>query len=258
MRWPAHRATGVPISTTLTPPQPWGLEQQRILAEEGVDLTRAVIGHCGGTLDTDYHLALAANGFSSDSTTSACRESSWRSPSTPSPAWANALRRTGRAVPRRPACKTPTSVPAPMQSRHGRHGVLDVPLRGGASRHASLGISDDDVTTMLVGNPRRILEVARPTDPTMALLQTELPTRLAGTFLDQALAEPGRRHRAHDHCGTAFQPAGAGMVEHGSAARKGCHYIVIREDELPEWLRRLHGGTRPGHCGAAAGPRRTC
>ena len=37
----AHRQTGVPITThTPTPPQPWGLEQQRILAEEGVDLSR--------------------------------------------------------------------------------------------------------------------------------------------------------------------------------------------------------------------------
>ena len=59
----AHRATGVPITThTPTPPQPWGLEQQRILAEEGVDLSRVVIGHSGGTLDTAYHEALLANG----------------------------------------------------------------------------------------------------------------------------------------------------------------------------------------------------
>ena len=59
----AHRATGVPITThTPTPPQPWGLEQQRILADEGVDLSRVVIGHSGGTLDTTYHEALLANG----------------------------------------------------------------------------------------------------------------------------------------------------------------------------------------------------
>ena len=46
----AHRQTGTPITThTPTPPQPWGLEQQRILAEEGVDLTQVVIGHSGGT-----------------------------------------------------------------------------------------------------------------------------------------------------------------------------------------------------------------
>jgi len=59
----AHRATGVPITThTPTPPEPWGLHQQRIFAEEGVDLSRVVIGHCGGTLNTDYHLELIEHG----------------------------------------------------------------------------------------------------------------------------------------------------------------------------------------------------
>ena len=59
----AHRAAGVPITThTPTPPEPWGLEQQRIFKEEGVDLTRVVIGHSGGTVNTDYHLQLIDNG----------------------------------------------------------------------------------------------------------------------------------------------------------------------------------------------------
>src|SRR4029077_8180270 len=58
----AHRQTGTPITThTPTPPQPWGLEQQRILADEGVDLSQVVIGHSGGTLDTGYHEAVLAN-----------------------------------------------------------------------------------------------------------------------------------------------------------------------------------------------------
>jgi phosphotriesterase-related protein len=59
----AHRATGVSITThTPRPPEPWGLHQQRIFKEEGVDLSRVVIGHSGGTLNTDYHLALIENG----------------------------------------------------------------------------------------------------------------------------------------------------------------------------------------------------
>jgi phosphotriesterase-related protein len=59
----AHRATGVPITThTPRPPEPWGLQQQRIFKEEGVDLSRVVIGHSGGTLNTDYHLELIENG----------------------------------------------------------------------------------------------------------------------------------------------------------------------------------------------------
>jgi phosphotriesterase-related protein len=59
----AHRATGVPITThTPMPPEPWGLEQQRVLKEEGVDLENVVIGHSGGTTNTDYHEELMANG----------------------------------------------------------------------------------------------------------------------------------------------------------------------------------------------------
>ncbi len=59
----AHRETGVPITThTPTPPEPWGLEQQRVLADEGVDLSQVVIGHSGGTRDVAYHEAIAANG----------------------------------------------------------------------------------------------------------------------------------------------------------------------------------------------------
>ncbi len=59
----AHRETGVPITThTPTPPEPWGLEQQRVFKEEGVDLSRVVIGHSGGTTNTDYHLELIDNG----------------------------------------------------------------------------------------------------------------------------------------------------------------------------------------------------
>jgi phosphotriesterase-related protein len=59
----AHRETGVPITThTPTPPEPWGLEQQRVFREEGVDLGRVVIGHSGGTVNTAYHLELIDNG----------------------------------------------------------------------------------------------------------------------------------------------------------------------------------------------------
>jgi phosphotriesterase-related protein len=50
----AHRTTGIPISTHTHAASRSGLDQQRIFAEEGVDLARVVIGHCGDTLDLDY------------------------------------------------------------------------------------------------------------------------------------------------------------------------------------------------------------
>lgn len=49
-----HRATGVPISTHTNVQHRTGLLQQDVFAEEGVDLTRVVIGHSGDTEDIEY------------------------------------------------------------------------------------------------------------------------------------------------------------------------------------------------------------
>ncbi len=58
----AHRATGVPITTHTHAHTRRGLEQQRVFAEEGVDLSRVVIGHSGDTTDLDYLEELIAAG----------------------------------------------------------------------------------------------------------------------------------------------------------------------------------------------------
>ncbi len=58
----AHRATGVPISTHTDALSRRGLDQQRIFAQEGVDLSRVVIGHSGDTTDVDYLEELIAAG----------------------------------------------------------------------------------------------------------------------------------------------------------------------------------------------------
>jgi phosphotriesterase-related protein len=50
----AHRNTGVPISTHTDARLQRGRDQQRIFAEEGVDLSRVVIGHSGDTTDLAY------------------------------------------------------------------------------------------------------------------------------------------------------------------------------------------------------------
>src|SRR3972149_4651531 len=57
-----HRRTGVPISTHTHAPTRRGLEQQAIFEEEGVDLSRVIIGHSGDTEDTDYLEALLKRG----------------------------------------------------------------------------------------------------------------------------------------------------------------------------------------------------
>jgi phosphotriesterase-related protein len=57
----AHRQTGVPISTHTEASEKCGLDQQRVLAEEGVDLSRVIIGH-SETEDYDYLKSLLDRG----------------------------------------------------------------------------------------------------------------------------------------------------------------------------------------------------
>lgn len=58
----AHRLTGVPITTHTDAGTHRGRDQQRIFAEEGVDLSRVVIGHCGDSTDLDYLKELMDDG----------------------------------------------------------------------------------------------------------------------------------------------------------------------------------------------------
>lgn len=58
----AHRQTGVPITTHTDAHTFRGRDQQKIFREEGVNLERVVIGHCGDTTDTDYLRELMDNG----------------------------------------------------------------------------------------------------------------------------------------------------------------------------------------------------
>lgn len=58
----AHVLTGIPVTVHTAPRQETGLVVQRVLAEEGVDLERVVIGHSGDTTDVDYLMRLADRG----------------------------------------------------------------------------------------------------------------------------------------------------------------------------------------------------
>ncbi|MHB1295535.1 MAG: phosphotriesterase family protein [Anaerolineae bacterium] len=57
-----HRVSGLPISTHSSVANRSGLMQQEVFAEEGVDLSHVVIGHCGDTDDLDHLEALLARG----------------------------------------------------------------------------------------------------------------------------------------------------------------------------------------------------
>jgi phosphotriesterase-related protein len=58
----AHRRTGVPITTHTEAKSQQGLAQQDIFESEGVDLSRAIIGHSGDTEDIDYLTKLVERG----------------------------------------------------------------------------------------------------------------------------------------------------------------------------------------------------
>ncbi len=58
----AHVQTGAPITVHTNPHTQSGLVVQRVLREEGVDLGKVVLGHCGDSTDLDYLTSLADAG----------------------------------------------------------------------------------------------------------------------------------------------------------------------------------------------------
>lgn len=58
----ASAQTGAPVTVHTNPRTESGLVAQRVLREEGADLTRVVIGHSGDTTDLDYLMKIADNG----------------------------------------------------------------------------------------------------------------------------------------------------------------------------------------------------
>jgi len=59
----AHLQTGAPITVHTHPASEQGLQVQRVLGDEGVDPRRVVLGHSGDTTDADHLEALASAGF---------------------------------------------------------------------------------------------------------------------------------------------------------------------------------------------------
>ncbi|PRY37152.1 phosphotriesterase-related protein [Geodermatophilus tzadiensis] len=59
----AHRATGAPITVHTHPGSRTGLEVHKVMADEGVDPGRVVLGHSGDTTDADHLTELAEAGF---------------------------------------------------------------------------------------------------------------------------------------------------------------------------------------------------
>jgi phosphotriesterase-related protein len=154
----AHRRTGVPISTHTHAATRRGLEQQRIFADEGVDLTRVVIGHSGDTTDLEYLEELIGNGsyigmdrFGADTFL----------PFEDRVNTVAAMCERGHAermvLSHDAACfidwLPEEMVPVVLPNWHYLHIHSDV-----IPALKDRGVTDEQLTTMLVDNPRRIFE----------------------------------------------------------------------------------------------------
>jgi phosphotriesterase-related protein len=154
----AHRETGAPITVHTHPGTHTGLDVEKLLCdEEGVDPTRVVLGHSGDSTDIDHLRELAERGFilgmdrfgltylqsfenRCNTVVQMCRLG-----------YADSMVLSHDA-----ACYVDWIDPAvfaEMKQWHYRHIHDDV-----LPYLREHGVSDDDIDTMLVGNPGRYFE----------------------------------------------------------------------------------------------------
>ena len=146
----AQRETGVPIATHALF-TPIGLEQLGILEAAGADPSRVLIGHADTSPDETYHLAILERGAwlgfdtvgQDDKATDA-----WRADRIAAYAARGLL---DRILISSDVCKRPAL------ARNGGRGYATV-LRDFVPLLRSRGLSPDDITRLLVVNPRRFFE----------------------------------------------------------------------------------------------------
>jgi predicted metal-dependent phosphotriesterase family hydrolase len=145
----AHRRTGLTI-TTHAARWPVGIPQLDLLAEEGVDPRRVVVGHCDMVPDHDYHLEIARRGaFVQFDTVQGESEYDTRCRLD----WIKSLAEEGyldRLLLSQDIC---------LRSNYatfGGPGYAYV-VTGFADRLRDEGFEESDLTTLLVDNPRRML-----------------------------------------------------------------------------------------------------
>jgi phosphotriesterase-related protein len=152
----AHRATGVPITTHSESATRNGLDQQKLLAAEGVDLDRVVIGHAGDSTDLAYLEELIANGsyigmdrFGIEFTSFEDRV-----------ATVAALCERGHAgrmvLSHDSYCFNDRFDPEVVRRRHPNYHLLHI-SRDVLPALRERGVTEEQIHRMLVDNPRRIL-----------------------------------------------------------------------------------------------------
>ncbi|MCO5969602.1 phosphotriesterase family protein [Actinoallomurus soli] len=152
----AHRATGVPITTHSESATRNGLDQQKLLAAEGVDLGRVVIGHAGDSTDLAYLEQLIEGGsylgmdrFGIEFTSFEDRV-----------ATVAALCERGHAgrmvLSHDSYCFNDRFDPDVVRRRHPNYHLLHI-SRDVLPALRERGVTEEQIHQMLVDNPRRIL-----------------------------------------------------------------------------------------------------
>jgi len=159
----AHKITGTPISTHTWSPDRVGEQQVKILEEEGVDLNRVYIGHSNDDFDMDYLLGLLDKGV----WLGLDRYPGGRTPGTPD--WEQRTEIAKKLIDaghtRRIMLSHDYSVPkarigAEVQEdrRRANPDGFNFITRNVLPRLKELGVSDEDITQIMVDNPRRFFE----------------------------------------------------------------------------------------------------
>ena len=153
----AHLATGCPITVHTHPESHQGLAVQRVMGEEGVDPGAVVLGHSGDSTDVDHLSALAEAGFwlgmdRFGTNLATCFE-------TRADTVVELCRRgfAGRMVlSHDAACYIDWVDPGAMAFMPQWHYLhIEQEVLPYLRDH---GVTEEQITTMLVANPRRILE----------------------------------------------------------------------------------------------------
>jgi phosphotriesterase-related protein len=155
----AHLETGVPITTHSESSVRGGLDQQRLLEGEGVDLGNVVIGHAGDSTDLGYLEELIAGGSYLGMDRFGIEFLSFED----RVATVAALCARGYAdrlvLGHDSYCFNDRFEPAVVKERHPNYHLLHI-AQDALPAFRAAGVTDEQIHLMLVDNPRRILRSA--------------------------------------------------------------------------------------------------
>jgi phosphotriesterase-related protein len=158
----AHRETGAPISTHSHSPSKGGLEQQRLLAGEGVDLSRVVIGHAGDSTDLRYLEELIAAGSYLGMDRFGIETISSFEDRVATVAAMCERGHAGRMVLSHDSyCFNDRFDPDVVRRRHPNYHLLHI-SRDVLPELRKRGVTDEQIELMLIHNPREILAGREP------------------------------------------------------------------------------------------------